>query len=229
MQFLKKVLLFLVAMALISGMVVSSIYAISSFFSYVSSVPKELGAALIAGASTIIVATVTVMIGRHFERKKELDALYRDKKTEVYDAFLKVFFRVLLSEGKSEQIDTEPDLVQHFRDFSVKLVLWGGPEVLEAFAQWKDTMAAGQLNAKAIFETERFLDAIRIDLRHSNRGVRKGWFARLFLKEGGLFLAMAAKNPNVTLVELAAAEAALQKIKSDRANSSKKNKQSLPT
>lgn len=213
MQRLKRFLGYAVALLVLVGLVAIAVYTVSAFFSYISAVPKELGAALVAGASTILVATITVMVGRYFERRKELDALYRDKKTEVYDEFLKVFFQVWFSGGKTTEGEPEQDLVKLFRDFSVKLVLWSGPEVLEAFARWKERMAEGHTNAEAVFETEAFLSAIRADLRHSNRGVRRGWFARLFLQESSLFLAMAAKNPKVSLAELAAAEKVARELK----------------
>ena len=74
-------------------------------------------------------------------------------------------------------------------------------------------------DAESIFHTERFLLAIREDLRHTNSGLRKGFFARLFLKEGALFLAMVEKNPNVTLAELAAMEKLLA-AKKEMANPS---------
>lgn len=201
------------ALLVLGGLVALAIYAVVAFFSYISAVPKELGAALVAGATTILVATITIMVGRYFERKKELDALYREKKTEVYDEFLKVFFQVWFSGGKTAEGEQEQDLVKLFREFSVKLVLWSGPEVLEAFARWKEKMAEGHANAEGVFETEYFLNAIRADLRHSNNGVRRGWFARLFLQESGLFLAMAAKNPKVSLAELAAAEKLVRDLK----------------
>ena len=213
MQRLKQILGMVFALAVLVGGAAFIVYVVKAFFAYVSGVPKELGAALVAGASTVLVATITIMVGRYFERRKELDALHREKKTEIYNEFLKVFFRVWFAGGKVAEGEVEPDLVQLFRDFSVKLVLWSGPDALEAVARWKEKMAEGHLDAEGVFETERFLNAIRADLRHSNSGIRRGWFARLFLQQSGLFLAMAAKNPKVTLAELAAAEKLLREMK----------------
>lgn len=82
-------------------------------------------------------------------------------------------------------------------------MLWSGPEVIEAFGKWKEHLAKGTPDAQSIFLTEQFLLAIRKDLRHPGRGLQRGFFAKLFLKNGNLFVAMAAKNPNVTLQELA--------------------------
>lgn len=208
MQRLKQASAIFIAIVLLVGPGALIFFAFSTFFNYISSVPQELGAALVAAATTTIVATITVMVGRYFERKKELDALHRDKKTEIYEEFLKVFLEAF---GTSDGLDgktkseADPDLEKLFREFSRKLVLWGGPQVLEAFAQWKEFMAEGNINAESIFKTERFLDAIRADLGHSNFGVRAGWFARLFMQESKLFLAMAKENPKISLTEVSAA------------------------
>jgi len=210
MKHLTKTLLVLPALALVAGAISLLVWVIQAFFAYVSAVPKELAAALVAGAVTILVATATVMIGRYYERKKELDALYRDKKIEIYDEFLKEFFTLFFSAGEKAVDHPERDLVPFLREFTRKLVLWSGPEVIEAFVAWKDHLAKGTPDAKSIFLTEAFLFAIRKDLRHTNAALRKGFFARLFLKEGSLFLAMAEKNPNVTLAELAAVESLLK-------------------
>jgi len=210
MKHLTKTLLVLLALALVAGAISLLVWVIQAFFAYVSAVPKELAAALVAGAVTILVATATVMIGRYYERKKELDALYRDKKIEIYDEFLKEFFTLFFSAGEKAVDHPERDLVPFLREFTRKLVLWSGPEVIEAFVAWKDHLAKGTPDAKSIFLTEAFLFAIRKDLRHTNAALRKGFFARLFLKEGSLFLAMAEKNPNVTLAELAAVESLLK-------------------
>lgn len=206
MNRITKILLVVLALALVIGVVALGVWLVRAFFAYVSAVPKELAAALVAGAVTILVATATVMIGRYYERKKELDALYRDKKTEIYDEFLKQFFGTFFSAGEKPVDQPEKDLVPFLREFTRKLILWSGPEVIEAFVAWKDHLAKGTPDAKSIFLTEAFLLAIRKDLRHTNLGLQRGFFARLFLKEGSLFLVMAKKNPNVTLAEIAEIE-----------------------
>ena len=202
--------------ALLIAVVGGAGWLIYQFFQYISAVPKELGAALVAAPTTIIVATATVMIGRYYERRKELDALYRDKKTEIYDEFLNEFFGLFFDAGEVRAESTEKDLVSFLREFTRKLILWSGPEVIEAFVAWKDHLGKGTPDAQSIFLTEAFLRAIRNDLRHSNSGLRRGFFAKLFLKEGNLFLALAAKNPNVTLAALAE----IEKVKASKETAS---------
>lgn len=210
MQRFKSFALGLLGLTLLLAIVGGVGWLVYQFFQYISAVPKELGAALVAGATTILVATATVMIGRYYERRKELDALYRDKKTEIYDEFLKEFFGLFFGAGDANAKAAEKDLVPFLREFTRKLILWSGPEVIEAFVAWKDHLGKGVPDAQSIFLTEAFLKAIRSDLRHSNNGLRRGFFAKLFLKEGNLFLTLAARDPNVTLAALAEVEKAMQ-------------------
>jgi hypothetical protein len=196
-------LLGIVLLLLMLGGVAWLVY---QFTRLISSVPKELGAALVTAATTILVATATVMIGRYFERRKELDSLYRDKKTEIYDQFLQQFAGVFLNPSETNSNETNRDLVLFFREFTMKLVLWSGPDVIEAFVAWKDHLSKGVPDAQSIFLTEAFLRAIRSDLRHSNNGLSHGFFAKLFLKEGNLFLKLAARDPHLTLESFAKVE-----------------------
>jgi hypothetical protein len=205
---LKTVLLALLGISVVAALLGGGAWLVYAFFQYLSVVPKELGAALVAAAATVLVATATVMAGRYYERKRELDALFRDKKTEIYDEFLRRFFGLFFKAGETGASDDDEDLVSFLREFTRKQILWSGPEVIEAFVAWKDHLSKGAPDAQTIFLTEAFLLAIRKDLRHSNAGIRKGFFAHLFLKESSLFLSMAEKDPNVTLAALAAFEKA---------------------
>jgi hypothetical protein len=211
---LRHILSIIFGLLLLGGIGWLLYWGLTKFFSYVSAVPKELGAALIAGTATVIVATLTVVIGRYFERKKELDALYRDKKTEIYDEFLKRFFQLFHAESEKKPTPKTEDLVLFLRDFMRKLVLWSGPETIEVFVKWKDHLSKGTPDAQTIFLTEQFLLTLRKDLRHSNSGISRGFFAKLFLREGDLFLRLAKKNPNITLDQVVEAEKLLTKEKS---------------
>ena len=203
---IKKSASIILALAIIVFVVWCLYWSITSFSKYIAAVPKELGAALIAGIAAVAVSTLTVMVGRYFERKKELDALYRDKKMEIYDEFLKKFFDLFFSNSESNLTPKPDDLVPFLREFVRKLILWSGPEPIAAFLAWKDHLAKGVPDAQTIFLTEKLLLTLRADLRHSNKGIPKGFFASIVLKEGTLFLEMAKKNPNVTLDQLAEIE-----------------------
>jgi hypothetical protein len=62
--------------------------------------PQGLGTALVAGFCAIVVSTLTVVLGRYYERTRELSALHRDKKIVVYDEFLEGFFNIMNSNAE---------------------------------------------------------------------------------------------------------------------------------
>ena len=47
----------------------------------------KVSVAVLAAATTLLVATLTVTIGKYYERKKDIEAHYRDKKAKIYDEF----------------------------------------------------------------------------------------------------------------------------------------------
>jgi len=186
-----------------------------AFFTYIRGIPKEVAASLVAGIATILVATLTIMLGRYFERKGELDALYRDKKTEMYDEFLKRLFQLFHDKpetisGAASANARSDEMVEFLRDFYRKQILWSGPEVIRSFGKWRDNLVRGVPDADSFFLMEEFLLSVRKDLRHNNAGLEKGFFAKVFLAQGDLFLKLAAENPKITLAEVAEIEKRLK-------------------
>lgn len=175
-------------------------WSISKFFIFLTLVQKEVAAALVAGSVTVIVSTMTIVLGKYYERKKDREALYREKKVEIYDYFLEKFFTIFFD---NPQEDGSDEAVRFLKDFTRKLLLWSNPETVNAFVDWSNHLKAGKSDAQSVFLTEDFLLSLRKDLGKDNKGIKRGVFAALFFKNSNLFLELAAKNPNITLSEVA--------------------------
>ena len=78
----------------IIGIAALVIWTIASFVSWFTSLDSDLAKTMLTASSTIIVATVTVMLGRYFERVKETEAHLRTQKIELYDEILTKLFSV---------------------------------------------------------------------------------------------------------------------------------------
>ena len=167
----------------------------------------KISVALLTAATTVIVSTLTVVLGKYYERKKDIEAHYREKKTEIYDEFLKEFFDLFHNE-QSEQ--KEQDMVAFLRDWQRKMILWGGQDVLAKYVSWMGKLKQGEPDAQTMFMTEEFFLEIRKDLGHKNNKLAKGTFIHLILQNPELFLSMAKENPNITLAELSEIENKLQ-------------------
>jgi len=172
----------------------------------------KVSVGILTAATTIIVATITVSVGKYFERKKEVESHFREKKIEIYDEFLKEFFKIFLSDDDDEH--DEDKLVVFLREWQRKMILWGGADVLTIYIRWKNQLSKLEPNAETMFLTDEFFRAIRKDIGLSNRNLDKGSFIHFLLQSSNLFLEKAKENPKITLSELAIIEEKLKSMHS---------------
>lgn len=200
---MKNVLTTIFGFALLAALIYFVYFIVTSIFSWFSGLSKELTIPLITASSTIIVATLTIVLGKYFERIKEIESHHRSKKVEIYDRFLKSIFNTFY------QNDPEFDLVKFLQEWQREIMLWANPKVIKAFLKWKLFLGKGEINAQSFFLLEELFKEMRKDIGLSNKNFDKGTFCHLVLKNSELFLAATAKNPNLTLTEFGKMEDAL--------------------
>lgn len=76
------------ALALVCGTAWLLYLGVQAIWHTLVSVNPQLAVAVVAAATTLIASTATVMLGRYFERKKEIEAHFRAEKIKIYDEFL---------------------------------------------------------------------------------------------------------------------------------------------
>jgi hypothetical protein len=206
---MRKALSLLFGLALLIGIVWGTYWLLSQIWGQFKSLDSTVALAAITAFTTVSVSTLTVVLGKYYERKKDIEAHYRQTKTEIYDEFLKEFFKVFYSEHDEDDAEAK-SLVDFLREWQRKMVLWGGQEVLLKYIKWMTHLKKGNPDADSIFLMEDFFREIRKDLGHKNSKLEKGTFAHLILQNSELFLSMAKANPKVTLADLAVAEKALK-------------------
>lgn len=201
-SFIKKSASTLLGLAIVVALIWGTYWIISSIWDALVSVDTKLAVGIVAAVTTVIGATLTVTIGKYFERKQAVEADFRERKVEIYDEFLGEFFK--LSDGQSN-IDNDR-LVSFFQEWKRKVIVWGGSEVLRTYIKWMSHLTSKEPNAESMFLMGDFVLAVRKDLGLSNKGINRKTFVYLILKNPDLFLDMATKNPRVTLAELAVEE-----------------------
>jgi hypothetical protein len=163
-------------------------------------VNPQLAGALIAAIAAIIGATVTVMLGRYFERKREIESHFRTKKIEIYDRFLVELFKTFKEDAKPES--GSQNLVEFLRDWQRTVLLWGGADVLRAYIRWMSHLRRGTLDADDVFLMDEFFRALRKDIGQSSTGLGRGAFAHFILRRADFFLEQTRHNPHLTLKQL---------------------------
>lgn len=206
---MKKFLSLILGLALLGGLGWLIYWIAGSIWGQFKLLDPKVSVALLTAATTVFVATLTVVLGKYYERKKDIEAHYREKKTEIYDEFLKEFFELFYGEQNQTE-KKEQDMVAFLREWQRKMILWGGQDVLAKYVSWMGKLKQGEPDAQTMFMTEEFFLEIRKDLGHKNNKLTKGTFVHLILQNPELFLSMAENNPNVTLAELSEIEKKLQ-------------------
>jgi len=205
MRKIKSLIPALAAFALLCFIAWSLGYLVKGVWQELVSVNPQLAVGVVAAATTLLATTLTVMLGRYMERKKEVEAHFRAEKIKIYDEFLSELFRMFAESerSKGETSGEDNSMVQFLRLWQQKLLLWGGSGVLETYFKWINRLKTGRLDAQAIFLMDDFFRALRKDIGQSSAGLKKGVFCNLVLRHGEFFLEQAARNPNITLEELA--------------------------
>lgn len=153
----------------------------------------EIAAAAITAFSAVVISTITVMIGRHFERRREIEAHFREKKIELYEEFMRKFFEMFHDKDRGEH------MVEFLREWQRTIILRADQNVVDAYFKWMIRIrAGGQPNAEWIYLMDNFFREMRKDIGLSSWRLAKGSFVHTILKNSDLFLDEARKNPNLT-------------------------------
>jgi hypothetical protein len=208
----RKIWSFLIAFVLLAGIGVGVFFVGKSIWSEFASLQKEVAVGILTAATAIVVATITVVAGRYFERKKEFAIVHRDKKIPVYDEFLKGILQTFWSTSvASPPLDSPQDTVAFLREWQRQLLLWGGTDVVNAYNNWKAALGERPQTIWAIARTEELFLAIRKELGHDDRKLPKHSFVGFILSEPELFKAAAKINPSFPMQELAHVEEDLKR------------------
>jgi len=171
----------------------------------------NIAATIIAGSLTIITSVSVLIISKYLEANAQRRAAHRDKKVELYDSFMERLFRVFVGSTAGDAIAAgidPPFLIEMHR----KILLWSGPEVIKAYAEWHKELTTHGISprARATLQMVDFFLALRKDLGHSNKSVKREYLLRFLLKNPELLIQMYKANPTVTLSEVGEEEERLK-------------------
>ena len=201
---MKKGLSILIPLACLAAILAVLSWVFYQIWEQFKLLDPAVSVALLTGATTVLVATLTVVLGKNYERKKDIEAHYRSKKVEIYDEFLCELFK-LFDESRVDR-DAE-SLVKFLREWQRKIILWGGQDVLRKYILWISHLKKGVPDVQSMLLMEKFFLEIRKDLGHKNNKLDEGTLISLMLKNPDLFMKKAKENPNITLEELSKFEA----------------------
>jgi multidrug transporter EmrE-like cation transporter len=151
-----------------------------------SNLHQEVAVAIIAGAATVLVSVFSIILGKYYERKREIDLELREKKIPMYEEFVNYFFRILLTDKINKPI-SQKDILEFYGKFTQKLMVWGSDEVIKKWSNYRrhsvENINDDTCSPRSMFLFEDLLFAIRKDMGHKNKDVHKGELLGLFVND----------------------------------------------
>lgn len=153
--------------------------------------PALTTASFTAGASVWL-----VIYNAHRTREQADREMNRGKKVDAYNGFLKVLTSVMrmikqTPQGRAKKAANDKiqkELVQALEELMTTVMIYGSPDVVNAFARWRESgtpAAAHTSSGHSMLSTlDELLRAIRHDLGESNEGVAENTLMGLLVIGG---------------------------------------------
>jgi len=160
---------------------------ISKIWTILSSVDPNLGAGLIVASATILVSVLSLIFSKKQEQKVEIESQLREKKIPTYEGIINFIFRITFAEKVGKKQPTEKEMIQFFTDTTRDLVVWGSHDMIRAFTKFREELARLSNNnnesSEMLICVENLLIAIRIDLGHKHKRIKRGEILRLYVND----------------------------------------------
>lgn len=156
---------------------------ISAVISGAAQLAPEIYVPLSVTLFTAAIGLAATLISQSRIRKREIDAAFRDRKTEVYLGLLKLIEELMVSakpELGGKKLD-EKEMTLLLISLRTKAVLWGSGGVLKALNRLLKIRQGDVLGTMSAVESVQ--REIRKDLGLSNLGLEPDFFTKLILSD----------------------------------------------
>ena len=186
MKTVKEKFFLLIGFALLAGILYGVWLVFSAALSFLKSSPPEVAAAIVATSGTILLGIAASITERVISKNRDIAEAHRMRKIECYSKFLHKTFEFIHGSASAQGDEQKQkklfdNLVPTYQEFTTDSVLWSSPGVLHTFQGFKT--AAIQEPATAMLNFDDLMRAIREDLGHTNRGLKRGDLIKMILKD----------------------------------------------
>lgn len=119
----------------------------------------DVSKTLVTAFFSLLGSVAVVVVGKLVEQKIKVESEIRERKRPVYEEFLKTLFEAGFS-GNNGAFTGEQRKV--LDNFSHKLILWGSPEMIQAWGDWRKLSELGR--APTVREQQEISNAAEISV-----------------------------------------------------------------
>ncbi|HPY74997.1 MAG: hypothetical protein KBC30_10870 [Planctomycetes bacterium] len=147
-----------------------AIVAINNFFTWLAGLSSQLDAvvivAMISGVISIIGVVISSVVSKIIDYKKKREEYLSQKREVPYGEFIEMVYRITAKPANNE-IYSEDDFIQDISQISKQLILWGSPQVVEKWLEFRKINRSeqkGQLLHDDLLSVESIMNQMRKDL-----------------------------------------------------------------
>lgn len=171
---------FLPGLLLLAAFGLVSWWLLTLLASFLRSLQSDLAVAIVAAGLAGLVSIVSLALSKAYETRSAIRQDLRAKKLPVYEGIVGTLFTVMFAEKIGKTPLQSDDLVKWFAETTEKLSIWGSDELVLAFGKFKNGFSDEN---PGLFGFEELILAIRKDLGHNGRKLKRGSILSLFVTD----------------------------------------------
>lgn len=179
---MKKFLSAIVGLLVIAMLGYGFFFVASKIITYITSLNSDIAVAIIAAAGAVFVSVLSVVATKIYESKQLVTVENRENKIPIYDSLILFMQRALANETAGRK-PTQDEIVKFVIEEQPKLMIWGSDEVLKSWIEWRRQASNPSTATESLFIYEGLILAIRKDLGHKNKNLKRGDVLSLFVND----------------------------------------------
>lgn len=136
--------------------------------------------ALITGAVSIVGVIISSIVAKIIEYKKNRQAYLAQKREAPYGQFVDMVYKIQTN-TKNKNSYSEKEMLADLSKFSKEITLWGSPNVVNKWVQFRENCTNPEDGKKNLFLLEEIMNEMRKDL--GLRKVKKGNLLAFFVND----------------------------------------------
>ncbi|NNV00933.1 hypothetical protein ETC02_17355 [Geobacillus sp. DSP4a] len=117
----------------------------------------------------------------------EIEEQHRNQKIPMYQELLQFLFQLLMGQKTNGKHLEEGDIIEFMSKFTQNLILWGSNDVIKKYSEYRTYFSnrgvGKETSIKEIELLEDLLLAIRKDMGHNNKSLKRGDVLSLFIND----------------------------------------------
>lgn len=160
---MKKIGLFLISATIILAIISVALWLLWIFIQNIEAASSSVKASLIGILGVLIAGIIT----QYYTKKREVNARHYEDQRRVYMQLIDLIYS-MAHENKSGKKPTNKGIESKMIDLSKALMIWGGPEMIKAWNNYRSDSAKSKSPEEGLKKMELILKTIRKDLGHDD-------------------------------------------------------------